>query len=136
MELALDKVPLRVEVLFLATVLGVLALFVLANRTFLLSDTFRVKAEFYDAGGLLPGAPVQYQGIGVGRVYTPSAGRRPRGARRAGRSPQHRRRRPDRTPRFQRVGRLRSGRRVQLRILVRRKHTLGVSCHQPRQHAT
>ncbi len=45
-----------------------LALFVLANRTFLLSDTFRVKATFYDAGGLLPGAPVQYQGIGVGRV--------------------------------------------------------------------
>lgn len=45
-----------------------LALFVLANRTFLLSDTFRVRAEFYDAGGLLPGAPVQYQGIGVGRV--------------------------------------------------------------------
>ena len=32
MELALDKVPLRVEVLFLATVLGVLALFVLAVR--------------------------------------------------------------------------------------------------------
>ena len=75
-------------------------------------------------------------GIGVGRVYTPSASRRPRGARRAGRSPQRRRRRPDRTPRFQRVGRLRSGRWVQLRILVRRKHTLGVSCHQPRQHAT
>jgi hypothetical protein len=32
MELSLDKVPLRVEVLFLATVLGVLALFVLGVR--------------------------------------------------------------------------------------------------------
>ena len=30
MELALDKVPLRIEILFLATVLGTLALFVLA----------------------------------------------------------------------------------------------------------
>ena len=30
MELALDKVPLRIELLFLAAVLGVLALFVLA----------------------------------------------------------------------------------------------------------
>jgi phospholipid/cholesterol/gamma-HCH transport system substrate-binding protein len=45
-----------------------LALFVLANRTFLLSDTYRVSAEFNDVGGLLPGAPVQYQGIAVGRV--------------------------------------------------------------------
>jgi len=45
-----------------------LALFVLANRTFLLSDTYRVSAEFSDVGGLLPGAPVQYQGIAVGRV--------------------------------------------------------------------
>lgn len=33
MELALDKVPLRIEVLFLATVLGVSALFVLAIHT-------------------------------------------------------------------------------------------------------
>ena len=32
MELALDQVPLRVEVLFLATVLGVLALFAIAGR--------------------------------------------------------------------------------------------------------
>jgi len=45
-----------------------LALFVLANRTFLLSDTYRVSAEFSDVGGLLPGGPVQYQGIAVGRV--------------------------------------------------------------------
>ena len=45
-----------------------LALFVLANRTFLLSDTYRVSAEFNDVGGLLPGGPVQYQGIAVGRV--------------------------------------------------------------------
>lgn len=45
-----------------------LALFVLANRTFLLSDTYRVSAEFSDVGGLLPGASVKYQGIAVGRV--------------------------------------------------------------------
>lgn len=44
------------------------ALFILANRTFLLSSTFRVQAEFNEVGGLAPGAPVQYQGIGVGRV--------------------------------------------------------------------
>jgi len=45
-----------------------LALFVLANRTFLLSDTYRVSAEFSRVGGLTPGAAVQYQGISVGRV--------------------------------------------------------------------
>jgi len=45
-----------------------LALFVLANRTFLLSDTYRVTAEFSRVGGLTPGAAVQYQGISVGRV--------------------------------------------------------------------
>jgi phospholipid/cholesterol/gamma-HCH transport system substrate-binding protein len=45
-----------------------LGLFVLANRTFLLSSTYRVHAEFTDVGGLQPGASVQYQGIGVGRV--------------------------------------------------------------------
>ncbi len=44
------------------------ALFVLANRTFLLSDTYRLQSEFNDVGGLISGAPVQYQGVRVGRV--------------------------------------------------------------------
>lgn len=46
----------------------VLFLFIIAGRTFLLLDTFRVHAEFNDVGGLLPGASVQYQGVAVGRV--------------------------------------------------------------------
>lgn len=45
-----------------------IGLFVIAQRTFLLSNTYRVHAEFGDVGGLLPGAPVQYQGVRVGRV--------------------------------------------------------------------
>lgn len=45
-----------------------MALFILANKTFLLSDTYRVQAVFYDAGGLVSGASVQYKGISVGRV--------------------------------------------------------------------
>ncbi|MDX1419032.1 MAG: MlaD family protein [Rubricoccaceae bacterium] len=49
-------------------VLFVLALFVLANRTFLLSDTYAIRAEFEAVGGLQPGATVYYQGISVGRV--------------------------------------------------------------------
>ena len=51
-------------------VVFMLALFVLANRTFLLSDTYRIRAEFSRVGGLTPGASVQYQGISVGRVET------------------------------------------------------------------
>lgn len=59
----------RLGLIVLGGVLAfILALFVLANRTFLLSDTYRVQAQFYDVGGLLPGAPVQYQGVAVGRV--------------------------------------------------------------------
>ncbi len=46
------------------------ALFILANRTYLLSDTFTVVAEFDRVGGLLPGATVFYNGISVGRVET------------------------------------------------------------------
>jgi len=44
------------------------ALFLLANRTYLLTDTFTVNAEFRRVGGLQPGATVYYNGISVGRV--------------------------------------------------------------------
>jgi len=44
------------------------ALFLLANRTFLFTPTFSVRAEFTKVGGLLPGATVFYNGISVGRV--------------------------------------------------------------------
>ena len=46
----------------------VAALFILAQRTFLLSDTYAIRAEFESVGGLQPGATVYYQGISVGRV--------------------------------------------------------------------
>ena len=46
----------------------VVALFILANRTFLLSDTYSIRAEFDRVAGLQPGATVLYQGISVGRV--------------------------------------------------------------------
>jgi phospholipid/cholesterol/gamma-HCH transport system substrate-binding protein len=59
----------RLGLIVLAGILAfVIALFTLANRQFLLADTYRIQAEFNDVGGLAPGAPVQYQGIGVGRV--------------------------------------------------------------------
>jgi phospholipid/cholesterol/gamma-HCH transport system substrate-binding protein len=56
------------------------ALFLLANRTYLLQDTFVVRAEFSKVGGLQPGATVLYNGISVGRVEgvnLPSAPARP-----------------------------------------------------------
>ena len=55
-------------VVLAGVVFFVLALFVLANRTFLLSDTYTIRAEFDAVGGLQPGATVYYQGISVGRV--------------------------------------------------------------------
>ncbi|RMF61144.1 MAG: MCE family protein [Bacteroidetes bacterium] len=59
----------RVGILVLAGVaLFILALFALANRTFLFSDTFYVKSQFTRVAGLVPGAAVQYQGVNVGRV--------------------------------------------------------------------
>lgn len=44
------------------------ALFILANRTFLLSDTYAIRAEFNRVSGLQTGANVLYNGISVGRV--------------------------------------------------------------------
>src|SRR5690606_41864997 len=55
-------------VVLAGVVFFVVALFVLANRTFLLSDTYTIRAEFESVGGLMPGATVYYQGISVGRV--------------------------------------------------------------------
>src|SRR5690606_25028335 len=59
----------RVGLLVLAGVLlFLLALFAIANRSFLFSDTFFVKARYGSVAGLLPGAEVHYQGVNVGRV--------------------------------------------------------------------
>lgn len=49
-------------------VLFVALLFILANRTFLLSDTYSIRAEFNRVSGLQTGARVLYNGISVGRV--------------------------------------------------------------------
>ncbi|MEM8556693.1 MAG: MlaD family protein [Bacteroidota bacterium] len=46
----------------------IVGLFIIANRTFLFSDTYRVQAQFDRVAGLLGGGQVFYQGINVGRV--------------------------------------------------------------------
>ena len=48
--------------------LVMLGLFAIGNRTFLFSDTFTVRTRFSRVAGLQSGAPVQYQGVNVGRV--------------------------------------------------------------------
>ena len=59
----------RVGLLVLAGILLFLVtLFAIANRSFLFSDTFSVKARYDQVAGLQPGAPVQFQGVNVGRV--------------------------------------------------------------------
>ncbi len=59
----------RVGLLVLAGVLlFLLALFAIANRSFLFSDTFFVRSRFGSVAGLLSGAEVHYQGVNVGRV--------------------------------------------------------------------
>lgn len=45
-----------------------LALFAIGDRTFLFSNTIRVKTRYSRVAGLQSGASVQYQGINVGRV--------------------------------------------------------------------
>lgn len=57
---------------FLGLALFVVALFTLANRSFLFSNTFYVKARYNQVAGLQPGASVQFQGVNVGRVETVS----------------------------------------------------------------
>lgn len=49
-------------------VLFLLVLFAVANRSFLFSDTFFLKARYSSVAGLNPGAQVQFQGVNVGRV--------------------------------------------------------------------
>lgn len=49
-------------------VLGLAALFLIAERSFLLGNTFDVVATYNRVSGLQPGASVFYNGIGVGRV--------------------------------------------------------------------
>jgi phospholipid/cholesterol/gamma-HCH transport system substrate-binding protein len=59
----------RVGLLVLAgSLLFLIALFAIANRSFLFSDTFYVGAQFGRVSGLQTGAAVQYQGVNVGRV--------------------------------------------------------------------
>lgn len=48
--------------------LFLLVLFAVANRSFLFSDTFFLRARYASVAGLNPGAQVQFQGVNVGRV--------------------------------------------------------------------
>lgn len=48
--------------------LFLLALFGVANRSFLFSDTFFIKSRFGSVAGLQSGAAVHFQGVNVGRV--------------------------------------------------------------------
>ena len=52
----------------LGFLLFAIALFAIANRTFLFSKTFPISATFNQVAGLPLGAAVQYQGVNVGRV--------------------------------------------------------------------
>lgn len=70
----------RVGLLVLAGIaLFMVALFIIAQQTFLFSDTFFARSTFYNVSGLLPGASVQYQGVNVGRVEAVRLPERPGG---------------------------------------------------------
>ncbi len=59
----------RVGLLVLAgALLFLLAIFAVANRSFLFSDTFFIRSRYTEIAGLQSGAPVQYQGFNIGRV--------------------------------------------------------------------
>lgn len=59
----------RVGLLVVAgSLLFLVALFAIANRSFLFSDTFFIRSQFASVAGLQPGASVQFQGVNVGRV--------------------------------------------------------------------
>jgi phospholipid/cholesterol/gamma-HCH transport system substrate-binding protein len=51
-----------------AAILFLVTLFTIGDRTFLFSDTMIVQTRFNHVAGLQEGAPVQFQGINVGRV--------------------------------------------------------------------
>ena len=55
------------------------ALFLLAQQTFLFSDTYYVRTRFNDVAGLIPGANVTLQGVNVGRVEEVNLPARPGG---------------------------------------------------------
>lgn len=55
---------------FAGLALFFVALFAIANRSFLFSNTFFLESEFENVAGLQPGAAVQFQGVRVGRVET------------------------------------------------------------------
>lgn len=68
----------RVGLLVVAGILlFLIGLFAIANRSFLLSDTFFVRARYGSVAGLQSGASVQYQGVSVGRVESVSLPERP-----------------------------------------------------------
>ena len=59
----------RVGLLVMAGIaLFLVALFAIANRSFLFSNTFSINASYTSVAGLQPGAAVQFQGVRVGRV--------------------------------------------------------------------
>ncbi len=59
----------RVGLLVTAGILlFIVALFAIANRSFLFSDTFFIRSQFGSVAGLQSGASVQFQGVNVGRV--------------------------------------------------------------------
>ncbi|MDX1547641.1 MAG: MlaD family protein [Rhodothermales bacterium] len=64
---------------FAGLALFMLALFALANRSFLFSDTFVVRSQFSRVSGLQSGASVQFQGVNVGRVESVRLPDEPRG---------------------------------------------------------
>ncbi len=55
------------------------ALFLLAQQTFLFSDTYYVRTRFNDVAGLIPGANVTLQGVNVGRDEEVNLPNRPGG---------------------------------------------------------
>lgn len=50
------------------SLLVILGLFAIGDRSFLFSDTIMIRSEFGSVAGLQSGAAVQYQGVSVGRV--------------------------------------------------------------------
>ena len=59
----------RLGLVVLVGIVGAVAfMFVIASQGNLLASTFTLRSQFNNVGGLLPGASVFYNGVGVGRV--------------------------------------------------------------------